>query len=74
MSLIWEELARRVDDAHVDVKVERDRKTLESFDDAWAARPVRVDNGPVLIAWLIPLAIGALLGWIGHMVWMAVRG
>lgn len=71
MSVIWEQLAKRVDEAHM----ERDREILQQFDDAWAAQPpVMVDNGPVLVAWLIPLTIGALLGALLHMVWVGVRG
>lgn len=57
-----------------EMRMERDRRALELFDDAWATRPILVDNGPVILAWLIPMTIGILLGAIGHMAWLAVRG
>lgn len=74
MSVFWDQLARQVDDAHAEMRMEQQRQNLQQFDEAWATRPVMVDNGPVIVAMLIPMTIGILLGAIGHMVWLAVRG
>lgn len=49
--------------------MERDRKVYQQFDDAWAARPLRVDNGPMALAVLVPLVAGMFIGagllWLG---------
>lgn len=73
MSVIWDQLANRVDSAHEEVR-RKQHEALQQFDDAWAARPLIVDNGPAMIGMLIPLVIGLLLGAALHMAWVGVRG
>lgn len=72
MSMIWETIGRQVNDAHAEIQRERDRRALEVFDEAWASRPIMVDNGPVIVAWLVPLAIGLAAGAVLHMAWVAL--
>lgn len=94
MSPIWDELARRVDDACEEVRLDctarerepaciaerfqqfddsckENRKALERFDDAWAARPVM---GATATAILVLLGLAPVIGGALWLIRWAVRG